>query len=56
MKRTGCSPMEFAVRSMKGFVYVAPVGSDLDKDWGFWIGKALEFNPKAKKSYCRPTN
>ncbi|REG87154.1 TfoX/Sxy family protein [Algoriphagus antarcticus] len=50
MKRTGCRPMEFTGRPMKGFVYVDPDGFDMDEDWEFWVEKALEYNPLAKRS------
>ncbi len=50
MKRTGCLPMEFTGRPMKGFVFVDPEGFDMDEDWEFWVEMALNFNPKAKKS------
>jgi hypothetical protein len=50
MRRTGCRPMEFTGRPMKGFVYVDPEGFDLDNDWEYWVGMALRFNPEAKRS------
>ncbi|MFC5626804.1 TfoX/Sxy family protein [Algoriphagus winogradskyi] len=53
MKRKGCRPMEFTGRPMKGFVYVDPEGFDMDEDWEFWVEKALEYNPLAKKSKKR---
>lgn len=53
MKRAGCRPMEFTGRPMKGFVYVDPEGFDLDEDWEFWVEKALEYNPLAKRSKKR---
>lgn len=53
IKRAGCRSMEFKGRPMKGFVFVDPEGFDLNDDWEFWVEKALEFNPKAKKSKKR---
>ena len=50
MKRTGCRAMEFTGRPMKGFVYVDPEGFDMDEDQEFWIEKALDYNPLAKRS------
>lgn len=50
MKRTGCRPMDFTGRPMKGFVHVDPEGFDLEEDWDFWIEAALKYNPLAKKS------
>lgn len=50
LKLTGCRPMDFTNRPMKGFVFVSPEGVDMDEDLDFWIDKALEYNPKAKSS------
>lgn len=52
-KRKGCHPMEFTGRTMKGFVFVDPEGFDMDEDWEFWVEKAMEYNPMAKKSKKR---
>lgn len=35
---------------MTGFVYVDPEGFDMDEDLEFWVEKALEYNPFAKRS------
>ena len=43
----GCREMNFTGRPMKGFVFIEPGGIDMDSDLEFWIGKALEYNPKA---------
>ena len=48
--RRGCRPMDFTNRPMKGYVFVAPEGTDMEKDLEFWIQLALEFNPIAKSS------
>jgi hypothetical protein len=53
MKRTGCRPMEFTGRPMKGFLFVDPEGFDLDEDWEFWVEMALKYNPLAKSSKKR---
>lgn len=50
LKKKGCRAMDFTGRPMKGFVYVEPKGIDLDKDLEYWIGLALDYNPKAKSS------
>jgi TfoX/Sxy family transcriptional regulator of competence genes len=50
MKRPGCREMDFTHRPMKGYVFVEPEGTDMDKDLESWIGLALEFNPLAKNS------
>lgn len=49
----GCVPMDFTNRPMKGFVFIKPEGIDMDEDLEYWIGKALEYNPKAKSSKRR---
>ncbi len=53
MKREGCLPMDFTGRPMKGFVFVAPDGFDLDKDLDYWLQLCLDFNPFAKRSKKR---
>ena len=50
LTRRGCRPMDFTGRPMRGWVFVEPDGIDMDEDLSFWIGKALEYNPKAKSS------
>ncbi|NJN33753.1 MAG: TfoX/Sxy family protein [Saprospiraceae bacterium] len=46
----GCRPMERSGKPIQGFVFINPQGIDADDDLDFWIQKALDFNPKAKKS------
>jgi hypothetical protein len=48
LKRKGSREMDFTGRPMKGFVFVEPAGTDVEKDLVFWIKLALDFNPKAK--------
>ena len=48
--RTGCQPMDFTGRVMKGYVFITPDGYDLDEDLEFWINLCLDFNPFAKAS------
>ena len=48
--KTGCAPMDFTGRPMKGYVFVKPEGFDMDEDLEYWIDLALKFNPQAKKS------
>jgi hypothetical protein len=50
MKKPGAREMDFTKRPMKGFVFVEPIGVDMDSDLEEWIQLALDFNPKAKKS------
>jgi TfoX/Sxy family transcriptional regulator of competence genes len=50
IQRPGCREMDFTKKPLKGFVFIEPEGTDLDRDLEYWSGLALEFNPKAKKS------
>jgi TfoX/Sxy family transcriptional regulator of competence genes len=50
LKKKGCRLMDFTHKTMKGFVFVGPEGTDMDADLEYWIKLALEFNPKAKSS------
>jgi len=49
LKKKGCREMDFTGRPMKGFVFVDPIGIDLEADLDYWITLCLEFNPKASK-------
>jgi TfoX/Sxy family transcriptional regulator of competence genes len=49
----GCREMDFAKRPMKGYVYVEDHAIEKDNQLELWINKALEYNPKAKKSMRR---
>jgi TfoX/Sxy family transcriptional regulator of competence genes len=50
LKMKGCREMDFTKRPLNGFVFVEPVGTDLDEDLEYWIQLALDYNPKAKSS------
>jgi TfoX/Sxy family transcriptional regulator of competence genes len=50
LKENGCREMDFTGRPMKGYVFVDPEGIDMDSDLEHWIGRCLDFNPKAKAS------
>ena len=50
LKKKHCLPMDFTGKRMKGFVFIEPEGIDTQKDLEYWVGLALEFNPKAKAS------
>ncbi|MBK9577008.1 MAG: TfoX/Sxy family protein [Fibrobacterota bacterium] len=50
LAREGCDRMAFTGRTMKGFVVVQPEGMKSKTNFEFWIGLALEFNPRAKSS------
>ena len=50
IQKPGCRPMDFTHKPMKGWVFISPEGIDTVKDLEYWIGLALEFNPKVKVS------
>jgi hypothetical protein len=50
LARPGCREMDFTGRTMKGFVFVDPEGTDLDEDLESWVQLCLDFNPKARSS------
>ena len=50
LKKKGCEPMLFTGKLMKGYVFINPIGVDLDKDLEYWIQQCLDFNPLAKAS------
>ena len=53
LSRPGCGRMAFTGRPMKGFVIIQPEGLESRTDFEFWLGLALEFNPRAKSSKKR---
>lgn len=50
LKRTGCSPMDFTGRPMRGFVFVAAEALQTERQLASWLALALAFNPKAAAS------
>ena len=48
LKKPHCSEMNFTGRSMKGFVFIAADGFDLEEDLNYWIQMCLDYNPFAK--------
>lgn len=50
LKKKGCHEMDFTGKPMKGFVFVDPIGIDMDKDLDYWVQLCLDYNPKAKTS------
>ncbi|MCX6284226.1 MAG: TfoX/Sxy family protein [Bacteroidetes bacterium] len=50
MKKKGCRLMDFTGKTMKGFLFIDPEGTDMDNDLEYWIRLALEYNPRAKSS------
>lgn len=50
LQKTGCRPMDFTKRPMKGYVMVDETGMKTEKDFAEWIELCLAFNPLAKSS------
>ena len=50
LKEEGCRIMDFTKRPMKGYLYVAPEGIDMEDDLNKWVQRCLDFNPKANAS------
>ncbi len=50
LMKKGCHEMDFTGRPLNGFVFIDPVGIDMDKDLEYWIQLCLDYNPKAKSS------
>ena len=48
LEKTGCRPMDFSGRLMKGYVYVSEEGMRTKKAFEYWIKLCLDFNSKAK--------
>jgi len=53
LARDGCTDMNFTGRPLKGFVFVEASGYDLEDDLDYYVQKAVDFNPLAKKSKKR---
>lgn len=50
LSKKGCREMDFTGKPMKGFVFVEPIGVDMDSDLEYWVQLCLDFNPEAKSS------
>jgi len=50
LSKEGVNEMNFTGRPMKGFVFIEPIGIDMESDLEFWVQLCLDFNPKAKSS------
>src|SRR5882762_7301704 len=48
LKKKGCREMDFTGKSMKGFLFIYPIGFDKETDLDFWIKKALDFNKEVE--------
>lgn len=43
-------PMQFANKTMKGYIYITENGHKTQKDLNYWLQLCLDFNPFAKSS------
>ncbi len=50
LNEPGCVVMDFTGKPMRGFVFVDGDGISTAKRLDAWIGKALDYNPRAKAS------
>lgn len=50
LEKTGCRPMDFTGRPMKGYVFVDETGLRNKRELAFWVNLCLDFNSKAKVS------
>lgn len=56
LEQTGCRPMDFAKRPMKGYVYIEYDGMKTKKSFDHWISLCLDFNAEAKASIRKKSN
>ena len=50
LEKTGCRPMDFTGRPMKGYIFISAEGMKTKKNFDYWIQLCLDFNLKAKAS------
>ena len=50
VEKNGCRTMEFNNRGMRGYILVEEAAMRSQKDFDYWIGLVLAFNPKAQSS------
>jgi TfoX/Sxy family transcriptional regulator of competence genes len=50
IQKKGCHTMVMKGREYKGYVLISEEGMKTKKDFTYWVGLALDFNPKAKAS------
>ncbi len=44
IEKENCLPMDFTGRPMRGYIFVQPMGFDLEEDLEYWLDLALKFN------------
>lgn len=50
LEKSGCRPMDFTGRPMKGYIMVDETGMRSNQEFEYWIQLALDFNQRAKAS------
>lgn len=50
LEKTGCRPMNFTGKRMKGYVFISEEGIKTKKAFDYWVELSLEFNSLAKAS------
>jgi TfoX/Sxy family transcriptional regulator of competence genes len=50
LEKQGVSPLAAPANAMKGFVVIDDTGIRTRKEFEYWIGLALDFNERAKKT------
>jgi TfoX/Sxy family transcriptional regulator of competence genes len=50
LEMEGCRPMTMGGKTMNGYVLISEEGMKSKKEFDYWIGLCLEFNPLAKAS------
>ncbi|MBI2418043.1 MAG: TfoX/Sxy family protein [Ignavibacteriales bacterium] len=50
LEQHGCRAMVFGTRTLKGYVLIDESGMRSKEDFAYWIGLALEYNPKANRA------
>jgi hypothetical protein len=53
VRRKGCRPVTMRGREYRGFVYVDAASVRTKRGLDHWLGLALDFNPKARRSARR---
>lgn len=56
LTENGSRLMDFTNNSMKGFLFIAPEGVDMDEDLNKWVVRCLEYNPRAKPGKKKQDN
>lgn len=47
---SGCRPMDFSGKPMKGYVFVSDEGFKTNREFDFWVNLCIDFNASAKAS------